>query len=175
LGFKDDFKMLIQNGFIRKYIFFATVAMSLFISTLMALIDTTVGQGLHYFFGDYHSLFGLIYGYGNPLANWLWLTCLYMIIISLFCLGVLIINKIGKTLSIYLGILLGGLVLIILSLVKYVLSAEVVHSLITTLTKMAGFMADGKINFLFPSLTALLLVSILLTGAYIILKHTELH
>lgn len=44
LGFKDDFKMLIQNGFTRKYIFIATLSMFGFISGTMALIDTIVGN-----------------------------------------------------------------------------------------------------------------------------------
>ena len=44
LGFSQDFKMLIQNGFTRKIIFAATMSMFLFISGIMALIDTIVGQ-----------------------------------------------------------------------------------------------------------------------------------
>lgn len=42
LGFNQDFKMLLQNGFTRKIIFIATFSMFCFISGIMAFIDTTV-------------------------------------------------------------------------------------------------------------------------------------
>ena len=47
LGFKEDFKMLIQNGFTRKYIFMATLSLFCFISGIMALVDTVVGNVIH--------------------------------------------------------------------------------------------------------------------------------
>lgn len=37
LGFKEDFRMLLQNGFTRKYIFIATFSLFCFISGIMAL------------------------------------------------------------------------------------------------------------------------------------------
>ena len=40
LGFKEDFKMLIQNGFTRKYIFLSTFSLFAFISGIMSLVDT---------------------------------------------------------------------------------------------------------------------------------------
>ena len=49
LGFKEDFKMLIQHGFTRKYIFIATFSMFCFIAGTMALVDTEVGNMIHYF------------------------------------------------------------------------------------------------------------------------------
>lgn len=49
LGFKEDFKTLIQNGFTRKYIFIAALSLFSFMSGIMAFIDTVVGNFLHYF------------------------------------------------------------------------------------------------------------------------------
>lgn len=44
LGFNQDFKMLMQNGFTRKYIFIATLSMFCFISGTMALVDMVAGN-----------------------------------------------------------------------------------------------------------------------------------
>lgn len=62
LGFKDDFKMLIQNGFTRQYIYMATIVMFSFISGIMALIDTIVGKVIHYFNSSNSTFYGMIYG-----------------------------------------------------------------------------------------------------------------
>lgn len=73
LGFKEDFKMLIQNGFTRKYIFIATISMFCFISGTMALIDTIAGNLMYYFNNQYSSVYGGIYGYDNIFMNWLYI------------------------------------------------------------------------------------------------------
>ena len=44
LQMNEDFRMLMQNGFTRTYIFSATVAQFAFISGLMSLIDTAAGM-----------------------------------------------------------------------------------------------------------------------------------
>ena len=69
LGFKDDFKMLIQNGFTRKYIFIATLPMFGFITGTMALIDTIVGNLIHHYTNSYSTLYGSIYEYDNLFYN----------------------------------------------------------------------------------------------------------
>ena len=71
LGFKEDFKMLLQNGFPRKYIFWGELSMFLSTSVTMALVDTVVGHVLHHFIDNYASLFGSIYGYDNIPANFI--------------------------------------------------------------------------------------------------------
>lgn len=78
LGFKEDFKTLIQNGFTRKYIFIAALSLFSFMSGIMAFIDTVVGNFLHYFNKDYTSLYSGIYGYDNIVMNWLWLFLVYV-------------------------------------------------------------------------------------------------
>ncbi|MCU6009202.1 hypothetical protein H3U41_20360, partial [Clostridioides difficile] len=118
LGFKDDFKMLIQNGFTRKYIFIATLSMFGFISGTMALIDTIVGNLLHHFNSSYSTLYGGIYGYDNLFMNWLWLFLLYVTFCCLLYLIILIINKTGKNVSIILGVVFGGIVLLIVALFR---------------------------------------------------------
>lgn len=174
LGFREDFKMLIQNGFTRKYIFIATFSMFCFISGTMALVDTAAGNLHHYFNQNYDSVFGGIYGYKNLFANWLWLFLLYVAVCCLLYLVVLVINKLGKSSSICLGIAFGGAVLVLIALFKYVFSRELVNSFINFMIKAMGFMADGTINLLFPVLTLLAAAAVLGGGAYAVLRRTEL-
>ncbi len=174
LGLRQDFKMLIQNGFTRKYIFIATFSMFCFISGFMAVIDTTVGNILNHVYHDYSSVYGSLYGYDNILMNLVWLFLVYVWVCSLLYLVTLIVNKVGKNASIYLGCCLGGIVLLIIALFRYVFSIEVVSNILDFLTKAMGFMTDGTINYLFPVLTLLLLIVILESGSYAVIRRTEL-
>lgn len=174
LGLRQDFKMVIQNGFTRKYIFIATLSMFCFISGIMAVIDTAVGNILHYYNNDYSSVYGGLYGYDNILMNLVWLFLVYVLVCSLLYLVMLIVNKVGKNVSIYLGCCLGGIVLLIIALFRYVFSIEVVSNILDFLTKAMGFMTDGTIDYLFPVLTLLLLIVILGSGSYAIIRRTEL-
>lgn len=174
LGFKEDFKTLIQNGFTRKYIFIGTFSLFCFMSGIMALVDTVIGNVLHQFNNHYMSLYGRIYGYGNFIMNWLWLFFVYILFCSLMYLAVLVINKVGKITAIYLGVILGGIVLLTVALFRYVLSAKVISSIIAFVTKAMGFMADGTINYLFPALTLFILAAILGSCSYAVIRRTEL-
>ena len=174
LGFKDDFKMLIQNGFTRKYIFIATIAMFCFISGTMALVDTIVGNLIHHINNSYSSVYGGIYNYDNIFMNWIWLFLLYVTFCCLLYLIILIINKVGKNVSIYLGIVLGGVILLIVALFRYVFTGETISNILEFLMKAMGFMTDGTINYLFPALTLFALVAILGAGSYAVIRRTEL-
>ena len=174
LGFKEDFKMLLQNGFTRKYIFTATLSMFGFISGTMALIDTIVGNLIHHFNNSYSTLYGGIYGYDNLFMNWLWLFLLYVTVCCLLYLIILINNKIGKNVSIILGVVFGGIILLIIALFRYVFTGETIHNILEFLMKAMGFMADGTINHIFPAITLFILVTILGIGSYTIIRHTEL-
>lgn len=174
LGFKDDFKMLIQNGFTRKYIFIATLSMFGFISGTMALIDTIVGNLIHHFNSSYSTLYGGIYGYDNPFMNWLWLFLFYATFCCLLYLIILVINKTGKNVSIILGVVFGGIVLLIVALFRYVFTGETIHNILEFLMKAMGLMADGTINYIFPAITLFLLLAILGAGSYAIIRRTEL-
>lgn len=174
LGFHDDFKMLIQNGFTRKYIFIATISMFCFISGTMAFIDTVVANMLHYINNGYLSLYSSLYGYENIFMNWLWLFLLYVAFCSLLYLVILVINKVGKVISIYLGVIFGGIILLVVALFRYVFTAEVISDILKLFMKVMGFMANGTINYIFPVLTLLVFVTILAVGSYTIIRRTEL-
>lgn len=174
LGFKEDFKMLIQNGFTRKYIFIATTSMFGFICGIMALVDTVVGNILHYLNDSYASIYGSIYGYDHLFMNWLWLFLLYLTFCCLLYLIILVINKAEKTAAICLGVGFGGVVLLVIALFRYIFSAETIGSILEFLMKTMGFMPDGTVNYIFPVLT-LFLLSVILGGcAYAIIRRTEL-
>lgn len=174
LGYKEDFKALVQNGYTRKYIFLATICMFTLLTGTMAFIDTIIGNTIHYFNNNYFTLFGSLYGYGNVFMNWLWLTVLYLMFCSLFYLGVLVINKTGKIISLAIGVGLCGLILLAIALFQFVLSTEVVHNIASFMMKAMGFMSDGTTNLFFP-ITSFLVIGVALgIGSYAVIRRTEL-
>ena len=129
---------------------------------------------IHIFLNHYFTLFGSIYGYGNYLANWLWLTVFYLMFCSLSYLCVLIINKVGKMISLYLGICLSGILLIIIALFRYVFSAETVHNIAELFIKTMGFTGNGTINYIFPILALFTVGVVFGSGSYAVIRKTEL-
>lgn len=173
LGFREDFRMLIQNGFTRRYIFAAALAMFAFVSAIMALVDTTVGRVLHALPGDYDSMFGVLYGYAHhPILNWLWLFMVYMVVCCLLYFVVLVIHRIGKRASVLLGIGLGVVLFLLLpALLRFVVPHEVTQALITFAVRALGLAADGAMHVVY--LTLLLLVGIFAGGAYLVIRRAE--
>ena len=139
----------------------------------MAFIDTIIGNTLHYFFNNNFTLFGSIYGYGNVFANWLWLTVLYLAFCSLCYLAVLIINRVGKTVSLFIGIGLSCIVLIGLSLFRFILPDEIVRTVAEFMMRAMGFMSDGTTNLFFPILSFLVIGAVLGIGSYAVIRRTE--
>lgn len=170
LGYTEDFKSLIQNGFTRKYIFIATITLFAFMSGIMSLFDTVMGNLIVQISSNYTSFYSTIYGHGNILVNWLWLFLLYMFVCSLFYLIVLVINKVGKKKSVYLGIITGGLIIVIVSLINLVFSNEIITFILTLL----GLMNDGSINMLMPLLTFSLLTAFITLCYYKTIRRIEL-
>ena len=174
LGYKEDFKALLQNGYTRKYIFGATVCMFTLLAGTLALIDTIIGNSLHYFNDNYFTLYGGIYGYGNVFANWLWLTALYLMFCSLFYLAVLVINRVGKTVSLLIGVVVCGIILLVIALFKFVFPDELVSKTWEFMMKAMGFMGDGTTNLFFPVLSFLVIGVVFGIGSYAVIRRTEL-
>lgn len=176
LGFKDDFKMLIQNGFTRKYILLSTLALFAFVSAIMALVDTVLGNILHMLSKSYDSFFAGIYGYGHlTILNWLWLFLIYVLLCCILYCAVLTVNKVGKMKTIIAGITAGLSVCVLTPfLFRIVFSQELRQSVISFLMKGIGFMNDGTINLLYPILLLVLFVGVFSTCAYCIIRKTEL-
>lgn len=174
LGYKEDFKALLQNGYTRKYIFGATVCMFTLLAGTLALIDTVIGNSLHYFNDNYFTLYGGIYGYGNVFANWLWLTALYLMFCSLFYLAVLVINRVGKTVSLLIGVVVCGIILLVIALFQFVFPDELVSKTWEFMMKAMGFMGDGTTNLFFPVLSFLVIGVVFGIGSYAVIRRTEL-
>ena len=174
LGYKEDFKALIQNGYTRKYIFGATICMFTLLAGTMALIDTIIGNSIHYFNDNYFTLFVSLYGYGNVFLNWLWLTVLYLMFCSLFYLAVLVINRVGKMVSLFIGVGLSCVILLVTSLFRFVFSQEFVSAAAEFVMKAMGFMSNGTTNLFFPILSFLVIGAVFGIGSYAVIRRTEL-
>ena len=162
LGYKEDFKALIQNGYTRKYIFGATICMFTLLAGTMALIDTIIGNSIHYFNDNYFTL------------NWLWLTVLYLMFCSLFYLAVLVINRVGKMVSLFIGVGLSCVILLVTSLFRFVFSQEFVSAAAEFVMKAMGFMSNGTTNLFFPILSFLVIGVVFGIGSYAVIRRTEL-
>lgn len=176
LGFKEDFKMLIQNGFTRKCIFLSTFALFTFVSAIMALVDTIIGRVLHDLSDSYYSLFGSLYGYGHSaFLNWLWLFLVYMLVCSLLYLVILTVNRLGKTMSIFAGVaLVLVFVLLMPAIFKYALPEDFATRIIELAVKGMGFMSGGTVNFIYPLLLLAAGSGILSGCSYLLIERTEL-
>lgn len=174
LGYKEDFKALLQNGYTRKYIFGATVCMFTLLAGTMALIDTIIGNSLHFFNSNYFTLYSSLYGFGNIFINWLWLTALYLMFCSLFYLAILVINRVGKTISLLIGVGISGIILLVMALFQFVFSDEIVSKAMELTMRAVGFMSDGTINQFFPILSFLIIGALFGIGSYAVIRRTEL-
>ena len=174
LGYKEDFKALLQNGYTRKYIFGATVCMFTLLAGTLALIDTIIGNSLHYFNDNYFTLYGGLYGYGNVFVNWLWLTALYLMFCSIFYFAVLVINRVGKTVSLLIGVGVCSIILLVIALFQFVFPDELVSKTWEFMMKAMGFMGDGTTNLFFPVLSFLVIGVVFGIGSYAVIRRTEL-
>lgn len=176
LSFKEDFKAFLQNGFTQRFIFLSTFCSFFLVSAGMALFDTLLGNFLHQFHRSflYETFFGMLYGYGNLLTNWLWLTFLYGMFCSIFYLVALVVNKVGKIGALLIGVGLAGVVLLIVALFRFVFSPELVSRIGRFTANAFGFMNDGTVNLAFPVLTFCVIGALFGLGAYALIRHTEL-
>ncbi len=173
LSFKEDFKAFLQNGFTRGYIFLSTFCSFFIVSASMALIDTLLGNVLRHFV-KYFTFFGMLYGYGHMLTTWLLLTFVYVMFCSIFYLAALVINKVGKTASLLIGVGLSGVILLIAALFRFVFSPELVSRIGSFALNAFGFMNDGTVELVFPILTFTVIGAVFWLGSYALLRHTEL-
>lgn len=177
LGFKEDFRMLIQNGFTRTYIFLATLSLFGFVAGILALVDTIVGRGLHTLLpGGYDSVFGALYGYQySPVLNWLWLFLVYLTVCCLFYLAILVINRLGKVSSLTLGIVLAMVIVLVLPVVlRFLLPGRVTEQIRRFLMGAMGFPRGGEVNLLFPILFFMAVFLLLGTASYLVIRRAEL-
>lgn len=179
LQIQEEFRMLMQNGFTRTYIFLGTLAQFAFISGLMSLADTVAGNVLHRFLSghcNFETIFGRLYGYGHPaVLRWLWLFLVYLLICSLFFFCALAINRMPKKISVFICVVIGALVLGVTFLFGAGPWESLKYSIITLAARSFGFMADGTIRLSFPFFLLLLYIGILSACSFLIIRRTEIH
>ncbi len=174
LGFKEDFKMLIQHGFTRKYIFVATLALFAFISALLALVDTVMGYLFYYNVHGYHALYGNNYGYENGFLNFLWLFMLYMLTCSVAYFVVLTINNMGKIKSLFMGVALTCVIALVSGLYIKVVSEEMKSAIGGLVLLLMGLPMNGGTQPLVPILTMFCFWLGVSACSYVVLRRTEL-
>lgn len=175
LGFNEDFKFFMQNGFTRKSILIGTFGMFTFISLLMAFVDTCMTALLMRFTG-FASLFSQIYGPGHSiLIQFIWLFSLYFLVSSLMYLLNLISNKIGKKIFYFILITLGLVLFVITPLLfNLVLPRDLVMDIVYGVLRVIGYRSDGTIQFLIPILTIAAVNVLIMISSYHVIKKTEL-
>ena len=180
LQMKEDFRMLMQNGFTRTYIFLGTMAQFVFISGLMSLVDTLLGTALRVLLSgycNYQTIFGSLYGYGHPaVLGWLWLFLVYLLFSSLCFFFALALNRMPKKVSIFIGAAAGVLL---------ILGASVLfgtgpwdsfkHRFAALAAKSFGFMADGTIRLVYPLFLLLLYAGLLNVCSYLFIRRAEIN
>lgn len=72
------------------------------------------------------------------------------------------------------GVILGGGILMAIALFRYVFSRELVNKIADFFMRAMGFMSDGTVNYFFPAITLILIISVLSCGAYAVIRSTEL-
>ena len=141
----------------------------------MATVDVTIANGLQVVAPGYISLFASIYG--NQLfflIHWIRLFFAYLFIRSLACFLILVRNKIGKVASI-IGGAVGPIILLIFpGLLLVYLSASMKKKLVTFVSRVLGFLADGSISFLNPLPALITALCLLGTASYFLPPKTEL-
>ena len=93
---------------------------------------------------------------------------------SLFYLAVLVINRVGKTISLLIGVGICGIILLVIALFQFVFSDEIVSKAADFMMKAMGFMSDGTTNLFFPILSFLVIGVIFGIGSYAVIRRTEL-
>lgn len=163
LGFSEDFKMLLQNGFTRRITFAG--ALSLFVSAaaLLALVDTLAARGIEAVAHGYWSLFTAIYGPNHPLGlQFLWRFGAYLVIACLGYLCALVVARLGTRRSVFLGIALWCVGVLALPMMARSSNWLVIHwsTVVENLFyRCAGFTAGG-IQLANPILTLALLAAL---------------
>lgn len=174
LGFHEDFRMLIQNGFTRKYIYAGAAAMFTGVTAMMAAVDTMVPELLG--MKEYHTLFVGLYGEEHViLIQWLWLFLLYFTVSVICYFLTLISNKIGKKNFWFLLILTGAVCLILLPvIISRFLPDAAAAALTEAVLQLAGFDASGRVALIWPLGTLLFICITFAALSYGMIRKTEI-
>ena len=178
-GFAEDFKMLLQNGFTRCYIFIATLVLFLQTAVTLALVDTLAARFLEGVAHGYWSLFTAIYGPNHAL--WLQGCWRFGVYVSLVCVGylcALTVTRLGKKRALFLGIVLwcAGVVVLPLAFREWLPDAwryDIGTQLETFFYQCVGFTAEG-VHFAYPLLSLAVLAVVGFAICFALLRRAPL-
>lgn len=162
LGFGEDFKMLLQNGFTRRVHFVAALVLFVVAAMLLALVDTLAARGIEAVAHGYWSLFTAIYGPNQALAlQFLWRFGVYLVLACAGYFCALVVARLGTKRTIFLGIVLWCMGVLALPTLYVELLPDAWRysfgtQVNTALLHCAGFTAEGvQLSWPIVSLTVL--------------------
>lgn len=175
LGFSEDFRFLLQNGFTRNSIFCGTFMLYLSLSFFMSAVDTLIAMLLNQLSG-YRSLFHQLYGADHSIfLQWLLLSCFYFTVSAVSYLFRLLSDKMGHKLFLVLMI---GLAVFFFIFVPYFISTVLSESaqlkVLDFFGFLAGFTKSSHIHFYNPILICIGISCIGFLPARSLLKKMEL-
>lgn len=107
VGFNEDFKMLLQNGFTRRVHFVGALVLFASTAALLALVDTLAARALEGVAHGYWSAFAALYGPNHALVlQFLWRYGVYLVLVCVGYFCALLTARLGTKRTIFLGIVL---------------------------------------------------------------------
>lgn len=149
LGFGEDFKMLLQNGFTRRVHFVAALVLFVVTAMLLALVDTLAARGIEAVAHGYWSLFTAIYGPNHALwLQGLWRFGVYLVLVCVGYFCALTVTRLGTKRALILGIALwcAGVVILPMAFREWLPDAlryDIGTGAETFIYHCAGFTAEG--------------------------------
>lgn len=179
LGFSEDLKMLLQNGFTRRVHFVAALVLFVVMAALLALIDTLAARGIEAVAHGYWSLFTAIYGPNQALAlQFLWRFGVYLVLACAGYFCAVLTTRLGPKRTVFLGIVVWCMgVLVLPTLYVELVTDEWRYSLGTrvenALLHCAGFTAEG-VQLAWPIVSLAVLAVIGFAASFVLVRRAPL-
>lgn len=179
LGFSEDLKMLLQNGFTRRVHFVAALVLFVVMAVLLALIDTLAARGIEAVAHGYWSLFTAIYGPNQALAlQFLWRFGVYLVLVCAGYLCAVLTTRLGPKRTVFLGIVVWCMgVLVLPTLYVELVTEQWRYSLGTrvenALLHCAGFTAEG-VQLAWPIVSLAMLAVIGFAACFALVRRAPL-
>lgn len=174
LGYRIDFKMLIQNGFTRKQIFASGTLFFIFVTGVMSLIHTVVTGGLLKIIGCHCSGFDLAYGDQNFITKWIFIFMFYAVILFFSYFLAILLNRFDVGIRKYVMLAILGVIILVTAICNLLLSHEMITKIVEFISKILGFMDNGTINFLYPYTSGLIIMALLGFVNYRMIRRSEI-
>ena len=102
-----DLKILIQNGFTRKYIYLSTLSLFVVVSAFLSIFDTIIYFIIHSISNEYQSFQILTFGKDSVIMNTFNFFLLYVLVFSISYFIYILWNKIGAKYFLFIFLTFG--------------------------------------------------------------------